>query len=74
MMTWREFVPELDDIAFVRCALGSISTEGRKGLKSFAQWLLVMQNQPGAPVPESVRREIMCEAPGESQRDVFRGL
>ena len=50
---------DMDSPAFIRSGLGSISAEGRERLKSLARSLLASQGRPGAPVPESVWREIV---------------
>lgn len=65
-MERRNSVMEADGTAFVRYAISNISGNGRKRLKSVAESLLAVQNRPGFPVPNSVRREIMREFMGSS--------
>jgi len=61
METEKNAVLEIDSLDFIYYGLGSMSAEGLKRLKGLALSLLAAQNCPGAPLPDSVRREILRE-------------
>jgi hypothetical protein len=50
---------ERDNLSVIYSGLDSISDKGREYLKNIAQSLVVMQNRPGTPIPDSICREIM---------------
>ena len=47
------------NIDFVYSGLSDISDKSRKRLKNLAQSLVIIQNNPGFPMPDSVSRDIM---------------
>jgi hypothetical protein len=50
---------EKDNLFVIYSGLDSISDRGREYLKNIAQSLIVIQNRPGTPIPDSICREIM---------------
>jgi hypothetical protein len=63
-------VLDRDNLAFLYSGLNSISDKERKHLKNIAQSLIAIQNRPGAPVPDSISREIMRG----STKDLLMGV
>ena len=59
MIFLRNATSDSESTAFVYSGLDSISSEGREYLKNIAQSLIVIQNRPGATVPESISQEII---------------
>jgi hypothetical protein len=55
----RNIVLDRDNLAFIYSGLGNISGKGREQLKNIAQSLIAIQSRQGAPVPDSIGREIM---------------
>jgi len=57
----KNTISDGDTLAFIRCGLKSISSEGREHLGNLAMLLTAIQNSPGAPVPDSISQEIIHE-------------
>jgi len=54
----KNAVPAADSLALVHAGLRCVSGKGRERLKNLAIQLIAVQNNPGAPAPDSIRREI----------------
>jgi len=65
MKMFENTVLERENTAFIYSGLGSISDKGREYLKNIAQSLVVLQNRPGSPLPDSICREIMRKSTNE---------
>jgi len=55
----KNTVLDMDNSAFIRSGLNSISAEGREYLKTVALSLLAIQSHPGTPVPNMICGDIM---------------
>ena len=62
----KNIVLDMDNPAFIRSGLNSISGEGREYLRDMTKSLLAIQSHPGAPVPDKICRDIMRKPTGES--------
>jgi len=51
-----------DNLALIYSGLNSISDKGREQLKNIAQSLIVLQNHPGTPIPDSISHEIVLDS------------
>jgi len=65
MRIFENTVRDRQNAAAIYCGLNCISGKGRKRLKTIAQTLLALQAHPGAPVPDSICRDIMRNSEDE---------
>jgi hypothetical protein len=65
MIIFENTALERENIAFIYSGLNSISDKGREQLKNIAQSLVVIQNHPGTPVPDSISRGIARDSINE---------
>jgi hypothetical protein len=59
MMLSNYYIIDRENLSLIYSGLDSISNKGRERLKKIAESLVVMQNRPGTPIPDSICREIM---------------
>jgi len=69
MIIYGNTVLERKDLAFIYSCLDSISGKSLKYLRNIAQSLVLIQNRPGTPIPDSISQEIVLDSMNELLRE-----